>query len=101
MMHCIFNPGSKRMEVTPDPNTRIVITSTTPEPDCSVCKTVDSKQQCSTRQLRLSDPSSVEFTCPKPQDVFSVEINRELGTELKNIYTVYLRKKCISYKCKI
>lgn len=90
------------MEVTPDPNTRIIITSTTPEPDCSVCTTVDSKQQCSTGSLRLSNPSSVEFTCPQPQDVFSVEINRELGMELKNIcYTVYFRKKCILYKCKI
>lgn len=81
--HFFLNPGSKRMEVTPDPSTRIILTRTTPEPDCSVCTTVDSKQQCSTRQLRLSDPSSVEFTCPEPQNDFSVEINRELGTELK------------------
>lgn len=68
------------MDVTPDPNTLIIITSTSPEPDCSVCTTVDSKQKCNPRQLRLSDPSSVEFTCPEPQNVFSVEINRELGT---------------------
>lgn len=74
------------MDVTPDPNTLIIITSTTSEPDCSVCVTVDSIQKCNPRQLRLSDPSSVEFTCPEPQRVFSVEINRELGTKL-------LRKK--------
>lgn len=77
-----FLPGSRKMDVTPDPNTLIIITSTTPEPDCSVCVTVDSIQKCNPRQLRLSDPSSVEFTCPEPQSVFSVEINRELGTKL-------------------
>lgn len=86
----IFNPASRKMDVTPDPNTLIIITSTTPEPDCSVCVTVDSKQTCNPRYLRITDPSSVEFTCPEPQGVFSVEINRELGTKLyKNMYLQY------------
>lgn len=71
------------MSVTPDPNTIIIITNATAEPDCRMCVTVDSKQQCSARYLALKDTSSLEFTCPQPQDVFSVEINREIGLRLQ------------------
>lgn len=52
------------------------------EPDCSVCENEGSSQVCDPRHLTLKDATnaSVEFTCPQPQDVFAVEINREIGT---------------------
>ncbi|XP_039977595.1 CUB domain-containing protein 1 [Xiphias gladius] len=72
--------GGRMMSVTPDPNTIININRVTNEPDCSVCVNKSSKQICNQRQLRITDPrnTSVEFTCPRPQDIFSVEINREI-----------------------
>lgn len=69
------------MHVTPDPYTIIIIKSAVPDPECSVCETKDSKQKCNPKNLTLRDltNTSVEFTCPRPQDVYTVEINREIG----------------------
>ncbi|XP_070703161.1 CUB domain-containing protein 1 [Pempheris klunzingeri] len=68
------------MSVTPDPNTIITIRRITVEPDCSVCDKSEPRRTCSSQYLSLRDPrnTSVEFTCPRPQDVFTVEINREI-----------------------
>lgn len=75
------------MSVTPDPNTIISISRVTSEPDCSVCEKKAPEQTCNTQRLTLKDPTntSVEFTCPQPQDVFSVEINREIGMKVTKI----------------
>ncbi|XP_030268931.1 CUB domain-containing protein 1 [Sparus aurata] len=72
--------GGRMMSVTPDPKTIITISRQTDEPDCSVCRDKEPKQICHPKILRLKDPTntSVEFTCPQPQDVFNVEINREI-----------------------
>lgn len=69
------------MSVTPDPDTRIIITKVNDEPDCSVCEIQESKKHCSMNDLELNHPTntSVEFSCPRPQDVFVVEINRDIG----------------------
>ncbi|KAE8281979.1 CUB domain-containing protein 1 [Larimichthys crocea] len=72
--------GGRMMSVTPDPDTIILIQREPGEPDCSVCENVAPKQKCNPRRLELKDPTntSVEFTCPRPQDVFSVNINRDI-----------------------
>ncbi|KAI3358716.1 hypothetical protein L3Q82_015125 [Scortum barcoo] len=72
--------GSRMMLVTPDPNTIIIIRRVIHEPDCSVCENKAPKPVCKQTQLTLKDPrnTSVEFTCPRPQDVFTVEINRQI-----------------------
>ncbi|XP_070778267.1 CUB domain-containing protein 1 [Enoplosus armatus] len=72
--------GGRMMSVTPDPDTIIIISRVTSEPDCSVCENKAPKQICNPTYLRINDPrnTSIEFTCPRPQDVFSVEINREI-----------------------
>ncbi|KAF7210897.1 CUB domain-containing protein 1 isoform X1 [Nothobranchius furzeri] len=81
----VFNvnttPRRGRQEsVTSDPNTMIFISRVAQEPDCSVCVNEGSGQNCNPQSLSLTDPSNtiVEFTCPLPQDVFSVEINRQI-----------------------
>ncbi|KAM4724936.1 CUB domain-containing protein 1 [Anableps anableps] len=70
----------RSMSVTSDPNTDIIIKKQAIEPDCQICVTVGSKQTCHAKTYRLKNPhnTSVEFTCPQPQNVFSVEINREI-----------------------
>ena len=72
------------MSVTPDPDTNIIIRRMTNEPDCSVCVDEAPNKRCDTQFLRLTDPrnTSVDFTCPQPRDVFSVEINREIGMNI-------------------
>lgn len=76
-----FSSGGRLMSLTPDPNTIIIISRVSDEPDCSVCVNKAPKQICNPRQLRITESrnTSVEFTCPRPQDVFIVEINREIG----------------------
>lgn len=68
------------MAVTPDPDTIITIVRVTEEPDCNVCVDKAPNQKCNPQYLRLTDArnTSVEFTCPRPQEVFIVEINREI-----------------------
>lgn len=60
--------------------TRIIITKVNEKLDCSVCTVMAPNQKCSPKTLSLIAPCnvSVEFTCPRPQDVFSVEVNREI-----------------------
>ncbi|XP_018542703.1 CUB domain-containing protein 1 [Lates calcarifer] len=50
------------------------------EPDCKVCVDEAPNQKCNPRFQRITEPrnTSVEFTCPQPQDIFNVEINREI-----------------------
>lgn len=72
--------GSRMMSVMPDPDTIITIRRLSSEPDCSVCMNKEPNQICNRKYLTLKDPynTTVEFTCPRPQDVFTVEINREI-----------------------
>ena len=72
------------MTVTPDPNTMIVISRVNKEPDCSVCVDEGPNQKCNPQSQRItsSQNMSVEFTCEDPQEVFSVEINREIGMNI-------------------
>ncbi|XP_061615885.1 CUB domain-containing protein 1 isoform X2 [Phyllopteryx taeniolatus] len=70
----------RMLSVTPDPETLIIISRDTVEPDCSVCVDNVPRQTCDPRSLILGESrnTSVEFTCPHPEEVFSVEINREI-----------------------
>ncbi|XP_029134369.1 CUB domain-containing protein 1 [Labrus bergylta] len=72
--------GGRMMSVMPDPNTTVIIRKMSDEPECSVCEKKEPSSICNPRKLTLSVPrtTSVEFTCPQPEDVFSVEINREI-----------------------
>ncbi|XP_059206765.1 CUB domain-containing protein 1 isoform X2 [Centropristis striata] len=70
----------RMLSVTPDPNTIIKIRSVTKNPDCSVCLNKEPKPVCDPVYLELKDPknTTVDFTCPQPQEDFTVEINREI-----------------------
>ncbi|XP_031151808.1 CUB domain-containing protein 1 isoform X1 [Sander lucioperca] len=72
--------GGRMMPVLPDPNTVITISRVPSDIDCSVCEKKEPTSICKPTQLILRDPrhTTVEFTCPQPQDVFSVEINRKI-----------------------
>lgn len=85
----IVSPGGRKMSVSPNPNTIIKINRADEEADCSVCEQQGSSQLCNPKHLTLegSTNTSVEFTCPQPQDAFTVEINREIGTLITDFLT--------------
>ncbi|KAM3858171.1 CUB domain-containing protein 1 [Diretmus argenteus] len=70
----------RMMSVTPDPDTSVRVSRKTTEPDCSVCLDPEPQQKCNPTEVTLRDArnTTVEFTCARPQDVFSVEINRDI-----------------------
>lgn len=73
--------ASRMMSVASEiKKTRIIITKVNQKLDCSVCTGMAPNQKCNPKTLSLIAPCnvSVEFTCPRPQDVFSVEVNREI-----------------------
>lgn len=72
--------AGRMMSVTPDPDTTITIRRVTEEPDCDVCTGLKPHQECSRTFKKLMEPrnTSVEFTCPQPEDVFTVEITRDI-----------------------
>ncbi|XP_029519560.2 CUB domain-containing protein 1-like [Oncorhynchus nerka] len=69
---------SRMISVTPEPDTIVTISRNTKAKECSVC--VGEGPTCNPKELvlRAARNTSVKFTCPQPQDVFSVEINREI-----------------------
>ncbi|XP_041867690.1 CUB domain-containing protein 1 isoform X2 [Melanotaenia boesemani] len=71
--------GSRMISVTPDPNTIVIISRVVEGPVCSVCVMEGSEQKCDPQVQQLTDPrnTSVEFKCPQPQNVYSVEINTD------------------------
>ncbi|KAK7898514.1 hypothetical protein WMY93_019367 [Mugilogobius chulae] len=76
--------GSRMLAITTDSDTKVTIKRDPPGPDCDVCVTQDSKQTCSHKQV-LRDPKnvSVEFSCSSPQDLFTVEIIRDIDCSTK------------------
>lgn len=77
--HCL--PGALTLTVTPDRGTNIRIWSLQVK-GCQVCSGSGRQRHCSSF-LQLKDSSratAVEFTCSAPQDQFSVEITRNIGT---------------------
>lgn len=79
LVHLLFL-ASRMMSVASEiKKTKIIITKVNQELDCNVCQMAPYK--CYPETLKLFAPCnvSVEFTCPRPQDVFSVEVNREIG----------------------
>lgn len=73
-------PRATRMiSVTTDPDTKITVKREDDGSDCDACVNTGADQNCAKKQV-LRDPRniSMEFTCPQPQGVFIVEINRDL-----------------------
>lgn len=83
MFSCfVFFPGVQKLTVTPDRGTTLSIWSSQTK-GCKVCTGSGRSQQCNTSLLlKDSTPVSVEFDCSRPQDVFSVEIVRNIGKAL-------------------
>lgn len=78
--------GVQRLNITPDRGTTLNISSSQVK-GCKVCTGAGRSRRCSpSLVLKDNTPVSLEFECSRPQDVFSVEIvrNIECTTKLCN-----------------
>lgn len=55
---------------------------------CKVCTSSGRSQHCSTYiDVKYNTPVTVTFNCSKPEDVFNVEITRNIGKRSKRAVT--------------
>ncbi|KAJ8334599.1 hypothetical protein SKAU_G00402380 [Synaphobranchus kaupii] len=71
---------SRKMVVAPELDTTINIKRVVEESDCTVCSNEGSEPPQCSESLKLASTQniSVDFTCPQPQDSFTVEIIRDI-----------------------
>lgn len=77
------------MVVTVDSSTTVAISRNPEEPECEVCSGDGATPSCSPTEKSLTNAENLqlEFSCPKPEDVYSVKINKKIGeTCVKFIY---------------
>uniref|UniRef100_A0A3B4YT54 CUB domain containing protein 1a n=1 Tax=Seriola lalandi dorsalis TaxID=1841481 RepID=A0A3B4YT54_SERLL len=68
------------MVLTVDSSTTVVFTRDPKGPECEVCTVDGSTPNCNPTEKRLSNAEkhSLEFSCPKPQDMYSVKIKKKI-----------------------
>lgn len=71
------------MVVTIDSTTTVIIASETQEPTCDLCVDDGSTPTCSTTGKTLTNVQSLslEFSCSKPQDMYSVKMKKKIGED--------------------
>lgn len=80
---CSFPPPEGRtMVVSVDPGTTVVVSRDPGGLECDVCTADGSTTpDCSPTEKTLTnvDKLSLEFSCPKPQDMYSVKMKKKIG----------------------
>ena len=79
-LHYYPNLEGRKMVVTVDSSTTVVITRNPDEPECEVCSPDGS---CSPTEKTLTNVEglSLEFSCAKPQDVYSMKMKKKIGED--------------------
>lgn len=69
------------MVVSVDSSTTVVVSRNPGKPECEVCSPDGSTPNCSPTEKTLTnvDKLSLEFSCPKPQDMYSMKMNKKIG----------------------
>lgn len=73
------------MVLSVNSSTTVVIRRDPEAPECDVCSLDGSTPQCATNEKTLTNVNnlSLEFSCLKPQDVYSVEIKKKIGENFR------------------
>lgn len=74
--------------MTPDPDTLVMLSREGKEPACEVC--VDQRCAPMRATLRKTANASVEFGCPRPQELYQVEVNQDIGRTTRFYHLLYL-----------
>lgn len=71
------------MVISVDADTTVVLSGDPNEAECNVCSVGGSSPTCSPTGMTLSkgQTTTLEFSCPKPQDVFSVKMEKKIGED--------------------
>ncbi|KAI5091553.1 CUB domain-containing protein 1-like [Silurus meridionalis] len=73
--------------VTTGPYTKVTISRLTEGPDCFVCVGEGSAQTCKLRaDINQLQTLHVSFNCSRPQDIFTIEINRDFDCSMSCNY---------------
>lgn len=69
------------MVVTVASGTTVVVSRDPNEPECEVCSADGSTPNCSPTEKTLSNVEklSLEFSCQKPQEVYSMKMKTKIG----------------------
>lgn len=69
------------MVVTVDSSTTVAMSRDPGDPECEVCSIDGSTPNCSPTEKMLTsvENHSLEFSCPKPENVYSVKIKKKIG----------------------
>lgn len=69
------------MVVTVDSSTTVTMSRDPGDPECEVCSDEGSTRNCSPTEKTLNSVEnlSLEFSCPKPENVYSVKIKKKIG----------------------
>ncbi|XP_010883460.2 CUB domain-containing protein 1 [Esox lucius] len=79
-----------RLTITPVQGTTLIISQSSEvsrRSACTICNGTDLKRTCSSSGIILTNPKaaeSVEFTCPKPEEVFTVTVVWEIECTMKS-----------------
>lgn len=71
-----------------DSSTTVVVQRDPEDADCELCTTFDgSTPDCSPTEKTLTNlvNLTLEFSCPQPQNVYSVKIKKRIGKSLINL----------------
>lgn len=76
-----------------DPGTTVVVKRNPEDGDCEVCSGEGATLDCSPTQKTLTNVLGVtlDFSCPRPQDVFSVDIKKLIGQSLISLSEAFFR----------
>lgn len=77
-----FIPLEKKMVITIDSGTTLILKRDPKDTECEVCSVGGSSTDCSpavNKKLTNVDKLSLEFSCLKPEDVYSVEMTKKIG----------------------
>ena len=75
------------MVVSVDPSTTAVVSRDPGEPECEVCTVEGSAPSCSPTEKTLTnaDKLSLEFSCAKPQEMYSVKLEKKIGESFGHV----------------
>lgn len=61
--------------------TKVIISRLKEGPNCSVCVGEGSSEDCNTQTITINEAQTtrVNFTCSRPQDIFTINISRNFG----------------------
>ncbi len=75
------------MVVTVDSGTNVVISRDPKQPECEVCSKADATSDCSPTEKTLTNVKdlTLEFSCLKPEDVYSVKMTKKIGKNCRGL----------------